>query len=59
MIATAEKFLKFETNDVNRKRTPAPVRRPLTFVVSVLILYELGWLGTFGATYGRLDWTLP
>ena len=37
MIATAAKLLKLSTNDVNRKRTPSPVSRPLTFVVSVSI----------------------
>ncbi len=37
MIATAAKFRKLETNDVNRNRTPSPVSRPFTFAVSVTI----------------------
>ena len=35
MIAIAEKFRKFETNDVKRYRTPSPVSSPLTVAVSV------------------------
>ena len=35
MIATAAKLRKLSTNDVNRKRTPSTVSRPLTLVVSV------------------------
>ena len=35
MIATAAKLRKLSTNDVNRKRMPSTVSRPLTSVVSV------------------------
>ena len=38
MIATAEKLRKLSTNEVNRKRTPSPVRSPWIFVVSWVTL---------------------
>ena len=38
MIAIAVKSMKLWTNDVNRKRMPSPVSRPLTFAVSVTTL---------------------
>ena len=50
MIATAEKFLKLSTKDVNRKRMPSPVRRPLTFAVSVLTVRRRGLVGSVGPT---------
>ena len=56
MIVTAEKFLKLSTNEVNRKRTPEPVRSPLTLAVSVLILYELaGWYSGFVTFTGSTE----
>ena len=39
MIATAAKLRKLSTNDVNRKRMPSTVSRPLTSVVSVRTSY--------------------
>ena len=36
MIVTAAKLRKLSTNDVNRKRMPSTVSRPLTSVVFVL-----------------------
>ena len=50
MIETAEKFLKFDTNDVKRNRTPSPVSRPFTFAVSVTTWYSSACTGSVGPT---------
>ena len=50
MIARAAKLRKLETKDVNRNRTPSPVRRPFTLAVSVLSSYAFGGAGTVGPT---------
>ena len=49
MIATAAKFRKLETNEVNMNRTPSAESRLWIDAVSLTILYSPSWIEASGS----------